>query len=47
VAGKFAYDVIDRVPSIKLDDPSARRISDTRGHIEFKNVSFKYPTRKE
>ena len=26
VAGKLAYDIIDRVPVIKLDDPEAKSI---------------------
>ena len=47
VAGKIAYDVIDRVPSILLDDPESKNVGDIRGHIEFKNVTFRYPTRTE
>ncbi len=47
VAGKMAYDIIERTPTIKLDDPLAKSVDDLRGHIEFKNVSFTYPTRKD
>lgn len=47
VAGKVAYEVIDRVPRILLDDITAQPVRDVRGHIEFKNVTFRYPTRPE
>lgn len=47
VAGKMAYDIIDRKPAILLDDPKASRVKDIEGRIEFKDVSFTYPTRKE
>ena len=47
VAGKMAYDIIERTPSIKLDDPNAKSVDNLKGHIEFKNVSFTYPTRKD
>lgn len=47
VAGKIAYDVIDRKPKILLDDPEAQPVGEIRGHIEFKNVTFRYPTRTE
>lgn len=47
VAGKMAYDIIERVPKIKLDDPNSRKIDSLRGSIEFKNVTFSYPTRPE
>ena len=47
VAGKIAYDVIDRVPKILLDDPASEKVGDILGKIEFKNVTFRYPTRPE
>lgn len=47
VAGKLAYDIIERVPKIKLDDPSAKPVGELRGQIEFKNVSFNYVSRPE
>jgi ATP-binding cassette subfamily B (MDR/TAP) protein 1 len=47
VAGKIAYDVIDRKPKILLDDPSSEKVGDILGKIEFKNVTFRYPTRPE
>ena len=49
VAGKMAYDIIERVPSISLDKRviGARPPSELSGRIEFKNVSFRYPTRPD
>jgi ATP-binding cassette, subfamily B (MDR/TAP), member 1 len=47
VAGKTAYDIIDREPKIKMDDALAKPIGDVLGKIEFKNVTFRYPTRPE
>ena len=47
VAGKVAYDIIDRVPRILMDDPIANSVGNIRGSIEFKNVTFRYPTRPE
>jgi hypothetical protein len=47
VAGKIAYDVIDRVPKILLDEAGTQHVEDIRGQIEFKNVTFRYPTRTE
>lgn len=47
VAGKIAYDIIDRKPKILLDDPEAQAVGEIRGQIEFKNVTFRYPTRTE
>lgn len=42
VAGKMAYDIIERVPEILIDDPSTERLikENVRGKIEFKNVTF-------
>ena len=47
IAGKAAYDIIEREPKIKIDDPSAQPVGEIRGKIEFKNVTFRYPTRPE
>ena len=47
VAGKAAFDIIDRVPKILLDDPKSQPVGEVRGHIEFNNVTFRYPTRPE
>lgn len=47
VAGKMAFDVIDREPAIKQDDPNAKKLGDVKGEIEFKNVSFYYPSRPD
>ncbi len=45
VAGKMAYDIIDRVPDINSNDNRGKIIDAPKGRIEFKNVSFTYPTR--
>jgi len=47
IAGKAAYDLIERTPRILLDDPQAQPVGEIKGHIEFKNVTFRYPTRPE
>ena len=46
VAGKFTYEVIDRVPLIDQDSKFGK-IHDIKGEIEFKNVEFYYPTRTD
>ena len=46
VAGKMVYDIIDRVPSILIDDQNAKKIN-LKGHIEFKEISFVYPSRPD
>ena len=47
IAGKLAYQVIDRVPQIPVNDKSKKQVKDLHGHIEFKNVNFSYPTRPD
>jgi ABC-type bacteriocin/lantibiotic exporter with double-glycine peptidase domain len=46
VAAKFAFEVIDRVPPIILDDKKADH-HNLEGQIEFKNIDFIYPTRPD
>jgi ATP-binding cassette subfamily B (MDR/TAP) protein 1 len=45
VAGKMAYDIIERIPAIPLNDTNAKHLDKVTGRIEFKNVTFTYPTR--
>lgn len=45
VAGKLAYDIIDRAPKILLDDPKSKVLDKIKGRIEFKNVTFSYPAK--
>lgn len=45
VAGKAAFDVIDREPEIKLG--SGEKGFEVQGEVQFKNVSFNYPTRPD
>ena len=49
IAGKSAYEVIDRQPKFLQDDPHAQIIQkdSVKGHIQFNNVVFRYPSRKE
>jgi len=47
VAGKYAYDIIERKPAIELDNPKGKTATDLKGKIEFKNVSFSYPSRRD
>ena len=47
VAGKMAYDIIDREPVIKLDQGVKLNEGAVRGRIELRNVSFRYPSKKD
>jgi ATP-binding cassette subfamily B (MDR/TAP) protein 1 len=46
VAAKLAFDIIDRKPAIDQDAPG-KTTKELKGDIEFKNVSFYYPSRPE
>jgi len=41
------FKIIDRVPEIKTSDSGPGKKSGIEGRIEFRNVTFAYPTRKE
>ena len=45
-SGKKAFDIIDRVPKVMLDDPNADDHT-LDGTIELKDVKFYYPTRPD
>ena len=45
-AGKLAFDVIDRKPTIDADKEDGKLI-DLKGSIEFRNVDFFYPSRPD
>ncbi|XP_052180943.1 LOW QUALITY PROTEIN: ABC transporter B family member 19-like [Diospyros lotus] len=45
VAASRVFEVIERVPDIDPYNPDGRLLSSVRGKIEFKNVSFAYPSR--
>ena len=47
IASQAAYEIIDRQPRIKIDDPAAEDVGEVSGAIEFKNVTFRYPSRPE
>lgn len=39
------FEVIDRIPEIDPYSPEGRKLSSVRGKIEFKGVTFAYPSR--
>ncbi|CAI9753706.1 unnamed protein product [Fraxinus pennsylvanica] len=45
VAASRVFEVIDRIPQIDPYSPEGRKPSSTQGKIEFKGVSFAYPSR--
>lgn len=47
VAGKLAFDFIDYVTPIPSDDKTKSKLETVTEGIEFKNVTFRYPTRQE
>ncbi|CAI5521652.1 unnamed protein product [Closterium sp. Naga37s-1] len=47
VAVRSVFKTTDRTPKIQSDDPTAELVSTVRGKIEFRSVSFAYPTRPE
>jgi len=46
VAAKLIFEVIKRTPPIELDDPRAEKHT-LKGEVEFKGVSFYYPSRPD
>ena len=47
IAGKIAFETIDRKPKILLDSPEFEKVGEIRGRIEFKDVTFRYSSRPE
>jgi ATP-binding cassette subfamily B (MDR/TAP) protein 1 len=47
LAGKLAYDIINRAPKINNNDEKSKKLTNLSGRIEFKNVDFSYPTRQD
>ena len=50
IAARLAYDTIDHVPKVDPNNggvPQDKVPSSLKGTFEFKNVSFKYPSRKD
>lgn len=45
VAAGRVFEIIDRVPEIDPYSSVGRKVSNVRGRIEFKGVSFAYPSR--
>jgi ATP-binding cassette subfamily B (MDR/TAP) protein 1 len=46
VAGKCAFDIIENVPSILLDDKNAKD-HELEGRVEIRKANFYYPTRPD
>jgi len=46
-AGAKAFKIIDRKSQITIDNKKGVRLSNIEGNIEFKNVTFAYPLKKE
>ena len=44
---KVAFDLMDRLPQIPVDDPAAEKIQSVNSSIEFRNVSFAYSGKHE
>lgn len=47
VAAGRVFSVIERVPEIDSYSPTGRRLGNVRGRMEFKGVSFAYPSRPD
>ena len=45
VAASRVFEIIDRVPEIDPYSPEGRKLPSIRGRIEFKGVTFAYPSR--
>ena len=43
----MAFDVIDRIPAVLPNDPLAKKVDNLHGAIEFRNVNFSYPSRRD
>lgn len=41
------FDILQRRTSITPDDPNSKMVTNIKGEIEFRNVSFKYPMRPD
>ncbi|PIA30334.1 hypothetical protein AQUCO_05600043v1 [Aquilegia coerulea] len=46
-AASLIFEMIERVPSIDNEEKGGQIIKDVKGELEFKDVSFAYPSRKE
>lgn len=44
-AASTVVELLDAVPEIDYEDPSGQQLPETRGHITFDDVHFRYPTR--
>jgi len=42
-----AYEVIDRIPEVDIEDTSGTDLTTCKGHVEFRGVEFAYPSRPD
>ena len=49
IAGRVAFEAIDAIPSIKVNEPGTAHVTqaDISGQIKFTNVNFTYPSRPD
>lgn len=40
------FNILHRKPAIDINDPTLKAVTDIRGDMEFRNVTFRYPTRQ-
>jgi ABC-type bacteriocin/lantibiotic exporter with double-glycine peptidase domain len=45
IAGKMAFDIIDRVPQINVNEGRKLLREQVQGRIELRNVTFRYPSK--
>mmetsp|Transcript_52007 Transcript_52007/g.92801 ORF Transcript_52007/g.92801 Transcript_52007/m.92801 type:complete len:1319 (-) Transcript_52007:1058-5014(-) len=46
-AAYHVYHIIDRHPSMVVDDPTSEKLESLQGQIEFNHVAFRYPSRSD
>jgi ATP-binding cassette subfamily B (MDR/TAP) protein 1 len=47
VAGKMAFDIIERVPQINANEGRVVKREEIRGRLELKDVFFRYPSKTD
>ena len=47
VAGRIAFETIDQIPGIKVNEKGSFEVNNITGEIRFSNVNFTYPSRPE
>ncbi|CAB3983659.1 Multidrug resistance 1 [Paramuricea clavata] len=47
IAAARMFKIFDRIPGIRSDSNEGLQVEKTEGHVEFKNVTFRYPFRQD